>query len=33
MPAGRRYVRVAADTLLIAVGTSRVLDAVEDLVR
>jgi hypothetical protein len=32
-PAGHRYVRVAADILLIAVGTSMVLDAVEDLVR
>ncbi|MBI4988144.1 MAG: RcnB family protein [Rhodocyclales bacterium] len=32
-PAGHRYVRVAADILLIAVGSSMVLDAVEDLVR
>lgn len=32
-PAGHRYVRVAADILLIAVGTSMVIDAVEDLVR
>jgi Ni/Co efflux regulator RcnB len=32
-PAGHRYVRVAADILLIAIGSSMVLDAVEDLVR
>ncbi|MEZ5614070.1 MAG: RcnB family protein [Rhodocyclaceae bacterium] len=32
-PAGHRYVRIAADILLITVGTSMVLDAVEDLVR
>lgn len=32
-PAGHRYVRVAADILLIAVGSSMVLDAMEDLVR
>lgn len=32
-PAGARYVRVAADILLIAVGTGIVLDAVEDLSR
>jgi|LAHQ01.1.fsa_nt_gb Ni/Co efflux regulator RcnB len=32
-PAGHRYVRVAADILLIAVGSSMVIDAVEDLVR
>ena len=32
-PAGHRYVRVAADILLIAVGSSMVLDAIEDLVR
>ncbi len=32
-PAGARYVRVAADILLIAVGTGMVLDAVEDLSR
>jgi Ni/Co efflux regulator RcnB len=31
--AGHRYVRVAADILLIAVGSSMVIDAVEDLVR
>jgi hypothetical protein len=30
-PAGARYVRVAADILLIATGTGMVLDAVEDL--
>lgn len=30
-PAGYRYVRVASDVLLIAVGTSMVIDAVEDL--
>ncbi|SFN82040.1 hypothetical protein SAMN05660284_02335 [Formivibrio citricus] len=30
-PAGHRYVRVAADILLIAVGTSMVVDAVQDL--
>jgi hypothetical protein len=32
-PAGHKYVRVAADILLIAVGTSMVIDAVEDLMR
>lgn len=32
-PNGHRYVRVAADILLIAVGSSMVLDAIEDLVR
>ena len=32
-PAGHRYVRVAADVLLIAVGSSMVIDAIEDLVR
>jgi Ni/Co efflux regulator RcnB len=32
-PAGHKYVRVAADILLIAVGTSMVIDAVEDLIR
>lgn len=32
-PAGHRYVRVAADILLIAVGSSMVVDAVEDIVR
>ena len=32
-PAGHRYVRVANDILLIAVGTGMVLDAIEDLSR
>ncbi|MDP2240120.1 MAG: RcnB family protein [Burkholderiales bacterium] len=32
-PTGHRYVRVAADILLIAVGTGMVLDAIEDLGR
>ena len=32
-PVGHRYVRVAADVLLIAVGSSMVIDAIEDLVR
>jgi Ni/Co efflux regulator RcnB len=32
-PAGQKYVRVAADILLIAVGTSTVIDAVNDLGR
>lgn len=32
-PAGHKYVRVAADILLIAVGTSMVIDAIEDLSR
>lgn len=32
-PAGYRYVRVAADILLIAVGTSMVVDAIQDLSR
>ena len=32
-PAGQKYVRVAADILLIAVGTSMVIDAVQDLGR
>jgi len=30
-PAGHKYVRVAGDILLIAVGTSMVVDAIEDL--
>ncbi|NIC41901.1 RcnB family protein [Aquabacterium sp. A08] len=30
-PAGHKFVRVAADILLIAVGTSLVVDAIEDL--
>lgn len=32
-PAGHRYVRVAADILLIAVGTGMVIDAIQDLGR
>lgn len=32
-PAGYRYVRVAADILMIAVGTGMVVDAIEDLGR
>jgi Ni/Co efflux regulator RcnB len=32
-PAGHRYVRVAADILLIAIGTGMVVDAIEDLGR
>ena len=32
-PAGHRYVRVATDILLIAIGTGLVVDAMEDLVR
>ncbi len=32
-PSGYRYVRVASDILLIAIGTSMVIDAIEDLVR
>ena len=32
-PSGYRYVRVASDILLIAVGTRIVVDAIEDLVR
>lgn len=32
-PSGHRYVRVAADILLIAVGTGMVVDAIEDLSR
>lgn len=32
-PAGHRYVRVAADILLIAVGTGMVVDAISDLGR
>lgn len=32
-PSGYKYVRVAADILLIAVGTSMVVDAVQDLSR
>jgi Ni/Co efflux regulator RcnB len=32
-PAGHRYVRVAADILMIAVGTGMVIDAIQDLDR
>lgn len=32
-PAGYRYVRVASDILMIAVGTGLVVDAIQDLVR
>lgn len=32
-PAGYRYVRVANDLLLIAIGTQMVVDAIEDLMR
>ncbi|MDR7304751.1 hypothetical protein [Rhodoferax saidenbachensis] len=32
-PAGYKYVRVASDILLIAVGTNMVVDAIEDLMR
>ncbi|MBA3056905.1 MAG: RcnB family protein [Gammaproteobacteria bacterium] len=32
-PAGQRYVRVASDILLIAVGTGMVVDAIQDLGR
>jgi Ni/Co efflux regulator RcnB len=32
-PAGHRYVRVASDILLIAVGTGMVIDAIQDLGR
>jgi Ni/Co efflux regulator RcnB len=32
-PSGYRYVRVASDILLLAVGTNMVVDAIEDLVR
>ena len=32
-PEGHKYVRVAADILLIAVGTGMVIDAIEDLSR
>lgn len=32
-PSGYRYVRVASDILLIAIGTSMVIDAIENLVR
>ena len=32
-PTGHRYVRVAADILMIAVGTGMVVDAIQDLGR
>lgn len=32
-PAGHRYVRVASDILLIAIGTGMIVDAIEDLSR
>ncbi|MBW1648754.1 MAG: RcnB family protein, partial [Deltaproteobacteria bacterium] len=32
-PSGHRFVRVAGDILLIAVGTGMVVDAIEDLGR
>lgn len=32
-PSGHRYVRVASDILLIAVGTSMIMDAIEDIGR
>ena len=32
-PAGQRYVQLGADVLMIAVGTSMVVDAIEDMVR
>lgn len=32
-PVGHRYVRVAGDVLLIAVGTSMVVDAIQDILR
>jgi Ni/Co efflux regulator RcnB len=32
-PAGHKYVRVAADILMIAVGTGLVVSAIEDLGR
>ena len=32
-PAGHKYVRVASDILLIAIGTSMIIDAVQDLGR
>jgi Ni/Co efflux regulator RcnB len=33
VPAGHRYVRVASDILLIALGTGRVIDAIQNLGR
>jgi hypothetical protein len=32
-PSGHKYVRVASDILLIAIGSSMVVDAIEDLGR
>lgn len=32
-PSGHRYVQVGADILMIAIGTSMVVDAIEDIVR
>ena len=32
-PAGHRYVQVAGDVLMIAVGTSMVVDAIQDILR
>ena len=32
-PAGHRYIRAAADILLISISTSMVVDAIEDLGR
>lgn len=32
-PAGHRYVQLGADVLMIAIGTSMVVDAIEDIVR
>lgn len=32
-PTGHRYVRVASDILLITVGTSMVVDAIQDIIR
>ena len=32
-PAGHKYVRAAGDILLIAIGTSMVVDAIQDLGR
>ncbi len=32
-PAGHRYVQVAGDVLLIAIGSSMVVDAIQDIVR
>ena len=32
-PSGHRYVRIGADILMIAIGSSMVIDAVEDIIR